>query len=147
MSGLWDTWVKSDSVSRHLVIDRQPKGDFRHLGRIQAICSWELGCQLHTVDKQMVSIGLSIVCSSILRINTLMCQSHSSLSLVNLTVELSHFIVPERHSVLIYQEDYNISHFPLKVNDDHGITRTFYEKIHKVSASSMEITEYISVGR
>ena len=76
-----------------------------------------------------------------------MCQSHSSLSLVNLTVVMSHFIVPERLSVLIYQEDCNISHFPLKINEDHGITRTFYEEMHKVSPANVDITEYISVGR
>ena len=71
-----------------------------------------------------------------------MCQSHSSLSLVNLTVVLSHFIIPERLSILIYQADYNIFHFPLKINEDHGITRTCYEEIQRVSPSGVDITEY-----
>ena len=82
MFGLWDRWVKSDSVSQQLVIDRLSKGDFRHLGRNQAISSWELGCQLHTADRQKVSTGLSFVWSSVLRISTLMRQSYPSLSLV-----------------------------------------------------------------
>lgn len=55
MSGLWDTWVKSDSVSRHLVSDRLSKGDLRHLGRNQAISSWEPGARLHTADRQKVA--------------------------------------------------------------------------------------------
>ena len=61
ISGLWYRWVKSDSVSQHLVLDRLSKGDFRHLGRNQTITSWEPGARLCTGDRQMVSTGLSFI--------------------------------------------------------------------------------------
>ena len=43
MFGHWDRWIKSESVSQQLVIERLSKGVFRHLGRKQAIRSEKPG--------------------------------------------------------------------------------------------------------
>ena len=54
-------------------------------------------------------------------VNTLIFQSHSRASPVTFAVELNHFTESGSYSLPIYQAEYNILHFIVRMNEDHGI--------------------------